>query len=78
VIRSRDPVGRSDRLPLIQLRVARKRVAVILSITKPKRAIEIVLPLPTLQQAFGLEPFDVREVAQEANPNASRNVFVVT
>ena len=54
----------SDRLPLIELRVARKYVAVILSIAKPERAVEVVLPLPAPQQAFGLEPFEVRQIAQ--------------
>ena len=48
-IRCRDPVEFSDRLPLIELRVARKYVAVILSIAKPERAVEVVLPLPSLQ-----------------------------
>ena len=58
MIRCRDPVGRSDRLPLIQLRVARKPVAVILSIAKPERAVEVVVPLPSLQQTFGLQLSD--------------------
>ena len=63
MIRRRDPVGRSERLPLIQLRVARKHVAVILSFTKPERAVEVVVPLPAPQQAFGLKPLEVRQVA---------------
>src|ERR1700691_4139557 len=53
----------SDRLLLIQLRVARKQLAVF-GATKPKGAIEIILPLPSFKQAFGLEPLEVGQVAQ--------------
>jgi hypothetical protein len=64
VIRCRDPVRRSERLTLIQLRMARKHVAVVLGISKPERAVELGVPLPSLKQAFGLEPFEVRQIAQ--------------
>ena len=60
----RDPGEFSDRLPLIQLRVARKHVAFFLSIAKPERGVEVGIPLPSLRWAFGLEPFEVRQVAQ--------------
>ena len=68
MIRRRDPVGRSDRLPLVQLRVAREHVAVILSIAKPERAVEVVLALPAPRQALGLDPLEVRQVAQGGEP----------
>jgi hypothetical protein len=44
--------------------LAREHVAVILSITKPKRAVEVVVPLPAPQQALGLEPLEVGQVAE--------------
>jgi hypothetical protein len=30
----------------------------------PKRAVEVVVPLPSPQQFFGLEPLEVRQVAE--------------
>jgi hypothetical protein len=36
---------------------------ILLLFRQPKRAVEIILSLPFFQQAFGLEPFEVREVA---------------
>jgi hypothetical protein len=45
LIRCRDLARRSDRFLLIQLRVARKLVAVVLGITKPEGVVEIGVPL---------------------------------
>jgi hypothetical protein len=33
-----------------------------------ERAVEVGILLPCLQQAFGLEPFEVRQVAQRGEP----------
>jgi hypothetical protein len=64
-------------------RLASERVvvlqAILLPFGQPKRTVEVILfTLPCLPQAFGLEPFEVGQIAQRASPNASRNVFVVT
>ena len=44
--------------------MAWKHIAVILSITKPERTVEVVVPLPAPKQASGLEPFEVGQIAQ--------------
>jgi hypothetical protein len=60
--------GLSNRLALIEFRVPRKSVAVILWITEAQRAVELILRLPSLKQPFGLEPLEVRQIAEGADP----------
>jgi hypothetical protein len=52
--------------------------AILFLFRQPKRAIEIILPLPLLQDALRFEPLKVRQIAEIANPNISRNFRVVT
>jgi hypothetical protein len=63
LIRCPNPAG-SDRLLPIQLRVARKQVVGFRGASKSERVVQIVLPRPSVQQSFGLEPFEVWQVAQ--------------
>ena len=42
----------------------RSRVELFLLIDDPKGAVEVVQPRPCVQQAFGLEPVEVRQIAQ--------------
>ena len=45
--------------------LASKSVVVLLRLFRqPKGAIEIILPLPCLQPAFGFKPFEVGQVSQ--------------
>ena len=56
--------GEVGQCAAITLRASLSSKAILLLFRQPKRAIEIILPLPSLHQAFGLEPFEVGQVAQ--------------
>jgi hypothetical protein len=63
-------------LDIVQCNIAAK--CVMLLIREAERAVEVVVPLPSLLKTFGLEPFEVGQSRRVAKPNVSRNFPVVT
>ena len=61
----------SHPLCTVQLGLVRKHVFLLAA--EPERAVEVVVALPSLRQAF-----DLGRSRSEARPNASKNFLVVT
>jgi hypothetical protein len=66
----------SEAAGVVQVSVLRGPTVFV--VDQPNRPVEFALSSPSLEQALGLEPFKVRQVAECGESNVSKNVRVVT